>query len=306
MNLSQLEYIIAIDQHRHFGKAAKACFVTQPTLSMMVHKLEEELDTKIFDRSKKPIIPTATGTLIIEQARKVLMEAKRMPEIVKEQKNVVEGNLHIGIIPTLAPYLVPLFIKNFLKKFPNIQLKIGEYTTETIIDKLKKSEIDAGILVTPLHQNSIQEHPLFYEAFFVYTSKAFQKEYILPEDLNPNELWLLEEGHCFRSQILNLCELKERSNLQLQYEAGSLETLRQLVDSQEGITLLPELAVSYLSKAKQQKLMAFHPPAPVREVSLVTHRDYIKKTMISALIEEILKGIPASMQEDKRAHLVEI
>lgn len=306
MNLSQLEYIVALDHHRHFANAAKACFVTQPTLSMMVQKLEEELDTKIFDRSKKPLIPTETGKLLIEQARKILREANVLSEIVSQQKGILEGELRLGIIPTLAPYLLPLFIKSFLKKHPKIHLKISEYTTEVMAEKLKRGQLDAGILVTPLKDAKLKETPLFYETFFVYASHDFEKEYLLPEDLNPNELWLLEEGHCFRSQIMNLCEIHKQSTMQLEYAAGSLETLRQLVDNQDGVTILPELAIQYLSPKKQQKLKSFQSPAPVREVSLVTHRDFIKRALIEALQTDILAAIPAKMKADKRANLVEI
>ena len=306
MNLAQLEYIVALDQHRHFANAAAACFVTQPTLSMMVQKLEDELATKIFDRSKKPLVPTETGVLLIEQARRVLQEAQVLKDIVVEQKGILEGELRLGIIPTLAPYLLPLFIKSFMQKYPKIHLKIAEYTTEVMTEKLKRGQLDAGILVTPLQDAKIKEMPLFYETFFVYASHDFDKEYLLPEDLNPNELWLLEEGHCFRSQILNLCEIHKQSDVQLEYAAGSLETLRQLVDNQQGVTILPELAIQYLSPDKQQKLKSFQSPAPVREVSLVTHRDFIKRALIAALEQAILSAIPEKMKEDKRAYLVEI
>lgn len=306
MNLSQLEYIVALDQHRHFANAAKACFVTQPTLSMMVQKLEEELDSKIFDRSKKPLIPTETGKLLIEQARRVLQEANVLSEIVAQQKGILEGELRLGIIPTLAPYLLPLFIKSFLKKHPKIHLKIAEYTTEVMAEKLKRGQLDAGILVTPLKDVNLKETPLFYETFFVYASHGFEKEYLLPEDLNPNELWLLEEGHCFRSQIMNLCEIQKQSTMQLEYAAGSLETLRQLVDNQDGVTILPELAIQYLSPKKQQQLKPFQPPAPVREVSLVTHRDFIKRALIEALQTDILAAIPNKMKESKQKNIVDI
>ena len=306
MNLSQLEYIVALDHHRHFAKAAQACFATQPTLSMMVQKLEEELDTKIFDRSKKPLIPTETGKLLIEQAQKVLQEANELSSIVQQQKGILEGELRLGIIPTLAPYLLPLFIKSFLEKYPKIHLKIAEYTTGVMADKLKRGQLDAGILVTPLNDAKIKETPLFYETFFVYSSHSFEKEYLLPEDLNPNELWLLEEGHCFRSQIMNLCEIHKQSTMQLEYAAGSLETLRQLVDNQDGITILPELAIQYLSAEKRLKLKFFQHPAPVREVSLVTHRDFIKRALIEVLRVDILAAIPDEMKKDKRENLVEI
>lgn len=297
MNLQQLEYIVAVDIHRHFARAAEACFVTQPTLSMMIQKLEDELATKIFDRSKQPVIPTETGTLIIEQARVVLREKNRIGEIINQQKDTVGGHLEVGIIPTLAPYLVPLFITRFLQKYPQVRIRIQEINTEHLVDKLKKGQIDVGILVTPLKDPTIRETPLFYETFMVYSSHGFDKEYLLPEDINPNELWLLEEGHCFRSQILNLCELKKQSDSHLQYEAGSVETLKQLVENHQGVTILPELAVRTLSPREKKRLTPFQAPAPAREVSLVTHRDFIKKQLIEALQEEILDALPKEIRQ---------
>ena len=306
MNLNQLEYVIAVDKHRHFAKAAKSCFVTQPTLSMMIHKLEEELDTKIFDRSKKPVVPTEVGLKIIEQAKLTLIESKKIIELVASHKNIVEGIIRIGIIPTLAPYLLPLFIKSFLEEYPLIRLKISEYTTENIMDKLEKGEIDVGILVTPLNNKYLNERPLFYETFIVYSSHQYDKKYLLAEDLNLNELWLLEEGHCFRSQILNLCDLRKKEDLQLEYAAGSIETLRQLVENQEGITILPELSTRYLSEEACKKLMPFQPPAPVREVSLVTHKDFIKKRLVDILEKAILESIPQEIRERKDYKRIEI
>lgn len=292
MKLQHLEYIIAVDNYRHFARAAEACFVTQPTLSMMIQKLEIELGVKIFDRSKQPVIPTEMGELIIAQARVVLREKNKIGQIVNEQQRIVSGSLELGIIPTLAPYLVPLFITQFLRKYPLVRIRIQEVTTELLIDKLKKGQIDVGILVTPFNDAAIRETPLFYEAFMVYSSHTFEKAYLLPEDINPNELWLLEEGHCFRSQILNLCELKKQTNSHLQYEAGSIETLKQLVEKHQGVTILPELAIRTLSPGEKKRLTPFKSPVPTREVSLVTHRDFIKKNKIDALKEEILTSLP--------------
>jgi len=306
MNLSQLEYILAVDKHRHFAKAAKACFVTQPTLSMMIHKLEEELDIKIFDRSKKPVTPTEIGIQVIEQARKTLVESRKIKEIVGSYKDKIDGQLRLGVIPTLAPYLLPLFIQSFLKKYPLIRLKISEYTTENIIDKLEKGEIDVGILVTPLNHKYLVETPLFYETFMIYSSYQYDKKYLLPEDLNLNNLWLLEEGHCFRSQILNLCELRKKEDLQFEYAAGSIETLRQLVENQQGITILPELSTRHLSKENRKKIMPFQPPAPAREVSLVTHQDFVKKRLVKILKEEIMAALPKEIVERKEFERIEI
>jgi LysR family hydrogen peroxide-inducible transcriptional activator len=311
MTFTQLEYIVSIDTHRHFAKAADNCFVTQPTLSMQVQKLEEELGLLIFDRSKQPVIPTAAGAEIIEQARKILSEKNRVHEIVQHKKNMLTGELRIGIIPTLAPYLLPLFVQRFTKKYPQIKMIVHEMTTETVVAKLREGRIDVGILVTPLHENGISEHVLFYEELLVYVSEKnglYKKNYILAKDINPNKLWLLEEGHCFRSQIINLCELLRvsREESHFDYEAGSFETLRRMVDMNDGITILPELAAMDFTPRQQRLIRHFKKPAPMREVSLVVHRDFVKKRLIEALKQEIIDIIPAKIKQNKNLHVVPI
>src|SRR5882757_8565874 len=233
MTFVQLEYIVAVDTYRHFATAAEHCFVTQPTLSMQVQKLEEELGVKIFDRSKQPVIPTEAGRELIDQARKILAEKDIVGEIVQAKKGILTGELRIGIIPTLAPYLLPLFVQGFTAKYPHVRLVVNELTTEVIVSHLRAGKIDMGILVTPLQETGIKEYPLFYEELMAYVSKknaAYKKTYMLPQDIDPNKLWLLEEGHCFRSQIVNLCELRKASRdaSHFDYEAGSIETLRRM------------------------------------------------------------------------------
>jgi LysR family transcriptional regulator, hydrogen peroxide-inducible genes activator len=292
MNLQQLEYVLAVERHRHFARAAESCHVTQPTLSMMIRKLEEELDTTIFDRSKQPVVPTPTGELILEQARKILMEVSRLHDLLRQQKCSLTGELRVGIIPTLAPYLVHRFINRFLEKYPGIHLSVSEHVTSAILKRLKKNQLDVGILVSPLHDPSIRETPLFYEPLLVYSSHTYEKHYLLPEDIAPEELLLLEEGHCLRSQIMNLCELRRRADSRLHYQSGSLETLIRLVGMGQGVTILPAMAVETLSTEQRQHIFPFRAPAPVREVSLATHRDFLKNDLIAALREEIMAGVP--------------
>ena len=279
--------------------------------SMMIQKLELELDVKIFDRTRQPVVTTAVGQKVIEQARIVLSEAGNLKKIVAEQKGAVSGELRLGIIPTLAPYLLPLFLTGFLKKYPNLKLKISELTTQHIIEKLEVQRLDAGILATPLKIPSIKEVPLFYEQFVVYASqeeKLMKKKYLLADDIDVNRLWLLEEGHCLRSQVVNLCELKRQENLlqNLDYEAGSIETLKKMVDLNGGITILPELALRDLSKAQEKNIRYFKTPAPVREVSIVTYRYFVKYNLIDALRKEILSKIPAQMLDPDRKEIAMI
>jgi LysR family hydrogen peroxide-inducible transcriptional activator len=311
MNLQQLDYIIAVDTYRHFLQAANKCFVTQATLSMMIQKLEEELGVKIFDRSKKPVKPTDIGKKIIAQARRIAAEAARVNELIKEEKGEVSGELKIGIIPTLAPYLLPLFLKKFVTDYPQVKLLINEFTTSTIIKRLKDGELDAGILATPLNDNSIKEQVMFYEKYFLYVNdneRGFKKQYVLPADIDINRLWLLEEGHCMRSQILNLCELKKQHEMEekIHYEAGSIETLKNLVEKNFGITIVPELATFNLTASQKNRLRYFKPPTPVREISIATHRQYVKDKLIEVLKETILALIPKEMKENKKINVLAI
>lgn len=311
MNLQQLEYIVAVDMLKHFSAAAAKCNVTQPTLSMMIQKLEQELDVKIFDRSKQPVQTTEIGQTVVGQAKMILGEAGNLKKLVAQQKGTISGELRIGIIPTLAPYLLPLFLNQFLKKYPLLKLKISELTTDMIIEKLNAQQLDAGILATPLNDPSIQEFPLFYEQFVVYATqseKMMKKKYLLAEDIDINRLWLLEEGHCLRSQVVNLCELKKREALlqNLDYEAGSIETLRKMVDLNSGITILPELALRDLTKLQMKNIKYFKSPAPVREVSIVTYRYFVKSHFIEALKKEILENIPAAMHDSARKEITPI
>lgn len=311
MTLQQLEYVVAVDTCRHFAKAAEACFVSQPTLSMMIQKLEEELGVKLFDRRRQPVVPTEIGEAVIGHARKVLQEMHRIPEVVAGLRSTVSGVLRLGIIPTLAPYLIPLFLESFLKRHTEVKLIITEMITPQIAEQLKQDKLDAGLLVTPLLDPAITERPLFYERLWVYTSaseKAYRKKYVLASDIDPDHLWLLEEGHCLRSQIMNLCELKRSSRLerQLDYEAGGLETLMRMVENNNGLTVIPELATLKLTRAQKKRLRPFKEPEPVREVSLVTHRDFVKSRLIEALKDSITTHLPLSLLDHRRVRTISI
>ncbi|MFN3939767.1 MAG: LysR substrate-binding domain-containing protein [Chitinophagales bacterium] len=309
MTLIQLEYLVALDTYRHFAIAAEKCFVTQPTLSMQIQKLEEELGVKIFDRTKQPVIPTEIGALIIGQARKVLQEAKAIRYLISEQLETIQGELRIGIIPTLAPYILPSLFKHMRAAFPKIILTVKEVITEELIHELKSNRLDCGIVVTPLKENAINEEVLFYEELFVYVSKnnaLYDKKYVLPNEIDPTQLWLLEEGHCFRSQVLNLCELQKLGSLPFKYETGNIETLKRMVDTTDGITILPELAILEFTPNQMQYVKKIKAPAPARQVSLVMHRNHMKTRLLHCLKEEILRLIPERMRTLNNKKIVEI
>lgn len=298
MTISQLEYIVAVDDLRHFGMAAERCFVTQPTLSMQIQKLEEELGTKIFDRSVKPVVPTEVGSEIIARARSILREAGTIRQIIHDRKNVLSGEVRIGIIPTLAPYLLPPLFKKIRSDYPALDLNIRELVTRDIVQDLKNNKLDFGLAATPLNDPVIHEHILFYEEMYLYVSRKnslIDKKYVLPAEINPDQLWLLEEGHCFRTQILNLCELQKSAVFHCRYETGNIESLKRMVDQSDGITMLPELAVHEMHTSRLRQVKRLRQPAPVRAISLITHRDQIKTRLIEAMKHSVLSVVPAHM-----------
>ena len=311
VTIIQFQYIVALDTYRHFAKAAEHCFVTQPTLSMQIQKLEETLDVLIFDRSRQPVVPTELGEVIIAQARKVLQETSRLETIIQEYKGEIAGTLRLGIIPTVAAYLIPLFINKFIKKYPLLTLQIEEDFTENLLVKLKSEKLDVAILATPLNQAQFTEYPLYYEPFVVYTAKghkAFEKKVIKPGDIVMSELWLLQEGHCMRNQVLNICNDNQPANkiANFEFKAGNIETLKKIVEIQKGITLLPELS-TYDFNAKQKDMVRyFKSPEPVREISIITHRHFIKRNIIEALSEAVKSAVPSKMKAEGNKNIVKI
>lgn len=312
MNLQQLEYIVAVDKHRHFQRAADECCVTQATLSMMIKKLEEELEVILFDRSKQPVVPTETGKGIILQAKVILKETSYLRQLANDTKAEVKGQIRIGIIPTLAPYLLPLFLYNLLKNNPQLKVKISELNTNQIVEQLEKDHLDVGILATPINIEGLKEYPLFYEKLVVFVSDketTLKKKFILPEEIDVNRLWLLEEGHCLRSQMMNLCELRKKNTdfSNLEYEAGSIESLLKIVEMNNGITVVPELAVINFSEKQKSQIREFKAPVPVREIGLVTYRHFVKTKLLEVLADEIKTGVDAFLpQQNEKQFVVEI
>jgi len=308
MTITQLEYILAVEKFRHFGKAAKACNITQPTLSMQLQKAEEELGVVIFDRSKNPILTTDEGVKIVAQARLVIREYKKIFSIIDASKNEVRGDFRLGVIPTIAPYLIPLFAGAFVHKYPLVNLTIEEFKTEEIIELLHKDELDAGLLATPLNGETFIERVLYHEPFSIFASEnhhLLKKSKIKDKDLDTTDVWLLNEGHCFRQQVLNLCKISKDTGLHdnLKFESGNLETLKNMVLNSEGYTLLPELAVLNLSKADMKHVREFHNPVPTREVSIVHNRIFLKEKIISALEESIIENLPESLVSLKKKNI---
>lgn len=298
MNIQQLEYIIAVDNHRHFAKAAEASFVTQPTLSMMIQKLEDELGVKIFDRSQLPVQPTVIGIQIINQARVIVSQVKQIKEIIQEEKGIVQGVFKLGIIPTIAPYLLPKLMKVHDENGYDIVLVIEETTTGQIVEKLLNGALDGAILATPLKNDKISEHPIYYERFYAYVSpretSLYAKKELEEDDLNINRLWLLEEVHCFRGQILRICNMRKRksSHSLFSYEAGSISTLINIVDNNSGLTIIPEMAIEDLTEQQKKNVRPLKGISPVREISLVTRKEFLRERVLDIIISEIKQSVP--------------
>ncbi|WP_417289589.1 LysR substrate-binding domain-containing protein [Corallibacter sp.] len=297
MTITQLYYVLAVAENKNFTKAAEKCFVTQPTLSMQIQKLEDELDILIFDRSKKPIELTEVGKKIVTQAKNIVNESYRIQDIVDQQKGFIGGEFKLGIIPTIMPTLLPMFLKTFIKKYPKIKLKIEELTTEEIIARINDGHLDAAIAATPLEHDTIKERVLYYEPFVGYIPehhKLHSKQKINISNLDIDDMLLLEDGHCFREGIINLCKaFKNQIDEQFQLESGSIETLIKLSDEGLGMTLLPYLHTLDLSEKAKGNLHYFEEPSPAREVSIIYHKSELKMQIINALydvISSIIRG----------------
>lgn len=308
--LIQLEYIVAVDTYRHFATAAEKCFVTQPTLSMQIKKLEEQLDMVIFDRTKQPVVPTMLGKKVIEQARTVLIENSRIHQIIKDEKEEISGEITIGIIPTISPYLLPLFTGRLKAKYPKVKIKVEELITERIEERLKKDLLDVGIVVTPLNNSGIIEHPLYYEEMMVYSNIKHQfavQPIIDIKDIATPEIWLLSDGHCFRHQVVNLCNIQdfESDALPFEFEGGNLDTLMRIIDKEGGYTLIPELSSLEFDKNKLAQVRKFHDIKPLREVSLVYTRKLAKTKLIESMAQTIKETVPMHMLDKSRGTIVE-
>jgi len=295
MTLQQLEYVLALDKTRHFVRAAEMCGVTQPTLSAMIQKLEDELDCKIFDRTSHPIVPTQAGEIIIKKALTVLHSVNLLKESLVDIKGSYSGALTVAMIPTVAPYLLPEFIANFQREYPQIVLRVTEMRTETIVKKLQTAEIDMAILATPLDDPNLLEVPLYYEKFEAYISpndELYAKDVLESSEISDERLWVLEEGHCLRNQIFNFCNNRKHDST---FEAGSIDTLVKIVDINGGFTVIPELHYELLTDVQKQHVRKIVNPEATREISLVIRHDYVREGLMNAVANAVKKIIPEHM-----------
>ena len=306
MTIPQLEYIVALDTTRHFSKAAEMCFVTQPTLSMQIQKMEEELGLQIFDRSRQPVKPTPTGEQIIAKAREALHTLKFIPEIAETSKGTLTGLFRLGIIPTIAPALLSRFLRKFVQHYPLVNLEIEEMQTSDLVDALRSDTLDAGIATVPLKERGIREERLYVEPFvaFVPTHHPLEnEEFILQSELDINNILLLQQGHCFRNNIINLCGKPRKDNVSLTLNSGNFETLVRLSKKGFGMTLLPYLTALGLSKNDRARVKPLDDPKPSREVGLIYSRSQVKKRMLEALKETIFTSLPKILMESEEPNI---
>lgn len=301
MTLTQIEYIAAVERYGSFVIAAEKCFVTQPTLSMQIQKLEEELGVKIFERNHHPILATEMGKKILEQAKKVLFERDKIEELLLMQKTELMGSLNVGIIPTVAPSILPATLKSLVKKYPKLDITVTEMNTQQIIHSLKDGDLDFGVLSTPLYEKSLKENILYYEPYVLYLSKnhkLLSKKEIAPEDLDVNQIWSLGDEHCMRFQVINLCGKQKfvNSNNPFTYNSGSLMSLIHMVDTNGGYTILPALALNIFPDTINERIRPFKKPVPVREVSLVTNKYFTKNKLSIAFTDSLMSNIPEDMK----------
>ncbi|NDV59722.1 hydrogen peroxide-inducible genes activator [Bacteroides sp. 519] len=298
MTIQQLEYILAVDKYRHFAKAAEHCGVTQPTLSAMVQKLEDELGVKLFDRHIQPVTPTAIGIKILKQAKQIQLQVSQVKEIVYEEKNTLSGVLRLAVLPTIAPYLLPRFFPQLVNSHPEIDIRVMEKQTHEIERGLLSDEIDAAITATHPEDLNLKEEFLFYEEFFGYVSKkelVFKNELIKTSEVNTNHLWLLDKGHCFRDQLVRYCQQESVKLNQIRYNLGSLETFMRMVESGHGITFIPELATKQLNVDQQAFVRPFAIPKPTREIRIIYHRNYVRNSLLDILKNAIQTSVPKEM-----------
>ena len=298
MTLQQIEYMLAVYRYKHFAKAAEFCHVTQPTLSAMIQKLEEELGIRIFDRKQQPVGPTPIGKQILAQGREVLLSARKLKEIVEEAKHSLLGTFRIGILPTIAPYLIPRFFPQLMKKYPDMDVRITEMQTEEIKKALRHGDIDVGILALLDDMDAFDDTHLFYEQFFAYVSREdalYRHQVIRTTDLKGEYLWLLDEGHCFSDQLVKFCQLKGASQSKKAYSLGSIETFMRMVESGKGVTFIPELSILQLNENQKEMVRPFAIPIPTRDIVMLTAKDFIRKTLREMLVKEIQKAVPKDM-----------
>jgi LysR family hydrogen peroxide-inducible transcriptional activator len=306
MTIQQWRYVLAVIDHGGFSKAAEACFVSQPTLSSQIMKLEDELGIALFDRLVRPVQVSPAAEEFVERARSAIQSLAALPAMAADSGGNVSGALRVGVIPTVSQYLLPLFLRDFLDAHPELHIEITEAKSADILTAIRKFELDLGILAPPADQQGLRTRPLFYEEFLVYLPPGGGNPgRIEISGLDRKEMLLLAEGHCLRDQIVDLCSLRnERRKSRVEFETGSLESLIALVDQGLGYTLLPELAAATLDGEQRKRCHRIVPAAPVREIGMVYHPAFVRPSLLEKSAEAIVAGLPEKVRRNSAEHRV--
>ena len=294
MTIIQLQYLIEVANCGSFSAASEHCFVTQPSLSMQIKALEDELGVVLLDRSKKPVIPTEAGNVVIAQAQETLKAYNTIRESVAELKSETAGKIRLGVIPTIAPYLLHKFIPDFVKQYPRVELEIREMVTADIIEALKRDKIDAALVASGTCGDGILEKDLFSDTFYAYVSPSnslFERSNIRIEDIDMKDLILLSPGNCMRDQILELCQARRNVPANYYIESGSLDTLMRIVDCTSCMTIIPEMALEYIPASRKSQVKTLAKSATSRRIAIAIRRTYVKTSIISALEKTITEKI---------------
>ena len=294
MTIIQLEYLLAVANCGSFSVAAEHCFVTQPSLSMQIKALEEELGVVLLDRTKKPIIPTAVGEVVLDKAREALRSYNHIRESVDEMRGQTAGKMRLGVIPTIAPYLLHKFIPSFVKAYPKVELEIHEMVTADIIESLRHDRIDAALVASGTCGDGITEHDLFSDHFYAYVSPShpmFERSNIRIEDIDFKDLILLSRGNFMRDQIFELCQAAHEIPSHFYFESGSLDTLMRMVDCTSCMTIIPEMALEFIPLSRRNRVKSIAKGATSRRVALAVSRTYVKQSIVEALRTTILECV---------------
>lgn len=310
ISLNQIKYVLALEKEGSFSLAADKCFVTQSTLSTMIKKMEDQMNLVLFDRKSKPITLTREGKMLINQLQLIHQEYENLIELVQDTTEEFHGTFKIGIIPTIAPFLVPLFLNQLVQKHQNVNFSIDEITTNEIVDRIKKREIDIGILSLPINDKALTQKTLFYEDFLIYdankSAASKKKKKFKIKDIDINRLWLLEESHCLSNQIENICHLRKKRKLDnnLVYNSGSILSLLELVNMNKGITLLPRLATLNENLINNDFIYKLESPLPVREIGIIMHPNFAKKRLLSVIEKAIKNAVKPFLKNTKNVRII--
>ncbi|MDM8158333.1 LysR substrate-binding domain-containing protein [Labilibaculum sp. K2S] len=308
MTLKQLKYALALGRLGSYIGVAKSMGVSQPAVSLQIQALEDELGIILFDRSTKNVEPTLNGIAFLEKAQSLVTESKQLEDFAIQLSEEIQGEVCLGVIPTLSPFLVPLFIDELNKKHPKIRIKIQEAITEDILQGIKTGIFHAGIISTPIKlKSNLEQVPLFYEQFYLYVSdkhELYSQEKIDISKLDFSDVWLLKEGNCFMDQVTNICSVQPNQNGIFIYESNNIDALRRIVEYKGGITFLPELSTLMIPSEQEEMIKEIKGKKKVREISMISLKTEVRRNLLNAVSQVIKDSVPSQMLREENKEIV--